>query len=266
MAPILQLVRSLYRHRTMIFALAVRDLRSRYVGTLGGILWMVAHPLAVITVFYFVFAVGFRSQGPDRTPFLLWFVCGIVPWFFFNETLSAASDSVTRHAHLIKKIVFPAEILPVVNIVVGLVPHTVFLFIVAGLLAWFNVPFAAGRLLVIYFLVCTCVWLVGLGWILSAIQVFYRDVSHALSIVLNLWFWVTPIVWLPENVPEAYRGLLYYNPFYYIVEGYRGLLVFHTLVWPNLLHTAYFWGMAGATLLVGAYVFSRLKPEFADVL
>lgn len=266
MALILQLFRSLYRHQAMIVALAVRDLQSRYVGTLGGMLWTFAHPLAVITVFYFVFAVGFKSQGPDRTPFLLWFVCGMVPWFFFNETLLAATDSITRHAHLIKKTVFPSEILPVVNVTSGLATHAVFLFILAGMLAWFNVPFAAGRLLVVYFLLCTCVLLIGLSWLLSAIQVFYRDVSHALSIVLNLWFWATPIVWSPDKLPEQYRGLLFCNPLYYLVEGYRGLLIFNETVWPSVEHTAYFWSLMTMMFMAGAYVFSRLKPEFADVM
>lgn len=250
----------------MILALAVRELQSRYVGTLGGILWTFAHPMAVITVFYFVFAIGFRSQGPAGAPFMLWFVCGLVPWFFFNETLLAATDSITRHAHLIKKTVFPSEILPLVNITAGLVPHSIFLIIVAGLLAWYEVPFAAGRLLVLYFLLCTCVLLVGLGWLLSAIQVFYRDVSHALSILLNLWFWTTPIVWSSDMIPVEYRGLLFFNPMYYIIEGYRGLLVFNEIVWPSAAHTAYFWCVVTATFLAGAYVFGRLKPEFADVM
>jgi ABC-type polysaccharide/polyol phosphate export permease len=250
----------------MIFALASRDLQSRYVGTLGGILWTFAHPLAVITIFYFVFAIGFRSQGPNGTPFLLWFVCGLVPWFFFNETLLAATDSITRHAHLIKKTVFPSEVLPMVNVIAGLVPHTVFMLIVMGLLAWFNVPFSADRLLVVYFLLCMCLLLVGLGWLLSAIQVFYRDVSHALAIVLNLGFWSTPIVWSSDMIPEEYRGLLFFNPINYIIEGYRGLLVFNETVWPSAGHTAYFWCVVTAAFLVGAYVFGRLKPEFADVM
>lgn len=266
MTLIVQLLRNLYRHQTMILALAVRELQSRYVGTLGGILWTFVHPLAVIAVFYFVFAVVFKSQGPDRTPFMLWFVGGLVPWFFFTETLSAGTDSITRHAHLIKKTVFPSEILAVVNVTVGLVPHTVFLFIVAGLLAVFNVRFAADRLLVVYFLVCTCVLLIGLSWLLSAIQVFYRDVSHVLSIVLNLWFWATPIVWSSDKMPEEYRGLLFCNPMYYIIEGYRGLLIFNETVWPSAGHTAYFWGAVTVMFLAGAYVFGRLKPEFADVM
>lgn len=266
MTSIVQLLRNLYRHQTLIVALAVRELQSRYVGTLGGILWTFAHPLAVITVFYFVFAVGFRSQGAAGAPFLLWFVCGLVPWFFFNETLVTATDSITRHAHLIKKTVFPSEILPLVNITAGLVPHLIFVLIVTGLLVWYHVPFAADRLLVLYFLLCTCVLLVGLSWLLSAIQVFYRDVSHALSILLNLWFWSTPIVWSPDMIPEGYRGLLFFNPMYYIIEGYRGLLIYNETVWPSAQQTVYFGGAVTVTFAAGAYVFSRLKPEFPDVM
>jgi ABC-type polysaccharide/polyol phosphate export permease len=250
----------------MILALAARELENRYAGTLGGILWTFAHPLAVITVFYFVFAIGFKSSGPGRTPFLLWFVCGLVPWFFFNETLLAATNSITSHTHLIKKTVFPSEILPVVNIAAGLVPHAIFLLIVTGLLVWYQVPFLAERLLVFYFPLCACVMLLGLSWLLSAIQVFYRDVSHALSIVLNLGFWATPIMWSADMIPEEYRRLLFLNPMYYIIEGYRGLLVFNEIVWPSVAHTTYFWCVVTAMFLAGAYVFGRLKPEFADVM
>jgi ABC-type polysaccharide/polyol phosphate export permease len=220
----------------------------------------------VISIFYFVFAIGFRSQGPDHTPFILWFVCGYVPWLFFNETLLAATDSIMRHAHFVKKTVFPSEILPFVHLTSGLVLHVIFLLIVVGMLAFFHVPFQADRFLVVYFLISSCVFLLGLGWMLSALQVFYRDISHALSIILNLWFWATPIVWSPDNIPAEYRGLLFYNPMYYIIEGYRGLLIFNTAVWPSAGQTAYFWSIAMLTFVVGAYVFGRLKPEFVDVM
>lgn len=266
MSLMTRLVHSLFGHHAMIWALAVRELQSRYVGTLGGIVWTVAHPLAVVAVFYVVFAIGFRSQGPQQTPFILWFVCGLVPWFFFNEALLSATDSVSRHAHLIKKTVFPSEILPVVYIAAGLVPHAIFLLIVAGMLAWFNVPMSSGRILIIYFLFCTCVLLIGFSWLLSAIQVFYRDVSHALSIVLNLWFWATPIVWPLDKLPEEYQMLELFNPMYYVIEGYRGALIFNETVWPSATHTVFFWGTVTVVLVTGAYAFSRLKPEFADVM
>lgn len=262
----LELLRVAVRHRSMILAMAGRDFQNRFAGTLGGVLWTVAHPLAVITIFYFVFAVGLRVQGPAGTPFILWFVCGLVPWFFFNETLLAMTNSVTRHAHLVKKTIFPSEVLPLVHLSAGLVPHMIFMVIVVGLLAYLGIPFRVERLLVVYFLLCVGVLLLGLGWMFSALQVFYRDISHALSIILNLLFWVTPIVWSPDHLPAQYRHLLLYNPVYYVVEGYRGLLVFDTVVWPSLWYTAYFWMVAGMMFAVGAFVFNRLKPEFPDVM
>ena len=262
----IQFFRSIVHHDAMIRALALRDLQSRYAGTLGGTLWAFTHPLAVVAIFYFVFAIGFKAQSPSSTPFILWFVCGLIPWFFFNDSLMAITESITRNAHLVKKTVFPTEILPLVHITSGLFPHTIFLLIVVSMMAYFKVPFLLDRFLVIYFLICTCALLIGLGWLLSALQVFYRDISQALSIVLNMWFWSTPIVWSQDIIPVEYRGLLFYNPMYYIIQGYRGLLIFNSPVWPRWQETAYFWSITTLAFFVGAYVFRRLKPEFADVM
>lgn len=263
---VVQFLRQVLQHRDMIFALAVRDLQSRYVGTLGGVLWAFVHPIAIVSVFYFVFAVGFRAQGPSSTPFILWFVCGLVPWFFFNDTLLAITNSITGNAHLVKKTIFPTEVLPLVHVISSFFPHIIFMIILVGMLGFFNIPFSAGRLLVAYYLVCTVTLVLGLGWLLSALQVFYRDIGQALTIILNIWFWATPIVWSQEIVPAEYRGLLFLNPIFYIVEGYRGLMIYGTLVWPNTQETATFWGITLGVLFLGVYVFRRLKPEFADVI
>lgn len=266
MASLTALLRNIFRHRAMIVALAFRDMESRYAGTMGGIIWSFAHPLAVVVIFYFVFAVGFRAQGPADTPFVLWFVCGLVAWFFFNETLVAITSSISRNAHLVKKTVFPTEILPFVHLFSGLLPHAIFLLILIGLLVFFKIPFLAERLGVTYFIICSCALLLGLGWILAALQVFYRDIAHGLTITLNLWFWITPIVWLPDIMPAKYHALLFYNPVFYLVEGYRGILIYPTVTWPSISATMYFWLITCAFLLAGSYTFRRLKPEFPDVI
>lgn len=254
------------KQREMIVALAARDLQSRYIGTFGGILWAFVHPLAVVLIFYFVFAVGFRAQGPSNSPFVLWFVCGLIPWFFFNDTILATTNSITGNAHLVKKTTFPTEVLPLVHVLSSLFPHLIFMAILGGMLVFFGVPFLAERLLVMYYLVCTIVLVLGLGWLLSALQVFYRDIAQAISILLNLWFWATPIVWSQELVPSQYRGLLFANPIFYIVEGYRGLMIYDDIQWPSAKVTALFWTIVLLVLFLGIYVFRRLKPEFADVI
>jgi len=265
LAPI-EIAGQVLRHRAVILALAWRDLQSRYAGTLGGTLWAFAHPLAVVTVFYFVFAIGFKSQGPSNTPFILWFVCGLVPWFYFNDTLLAITNSITGNAHLVKKTVFPTEVLPVVHVVSGLFSHLIFLFILAMMLFSFHVPFQAQRFLIVYYLGCSIVLLLGLGWLFASLQVFFRDVGQGLTIALNLWFWGTPIVWAQTIMPAKFQWVFFFNPVYYIIEGYRGLLIYPSLRWPGLHQTLYFWGINLLIVASGAYTFRRLKPEFVDVM
>ncbi|HVR58285.1 MAG TPA: ABC transporter permease [Pseudolabrys sp.] len=264
--PLAGFVRQAWSFRNMVYAMALRDFESRYIGTLGGAIWAVIQPLATITIFYFVFAIGFRVQSPLDTPFILWFVCGLMPWFLFNDTLTAISASVTENAHLVKKTVFPTEVLALVKVVSAIIPHLIFLLIVVVMLFFFNVPFRIERLLLVYYFICIVVLLLGIGWLLSALQPFYRDIGQALAIFLNIWFWATPIVWPEQNIPESFRWMFAYNPMYYIVTGYRDALIFPHVVWPNVAQTIFFWSFASASILVGTFVFDRLKLEFADVV
>jgi lipopolysaccharide transport system permease protein/teichoic acid transport system permease protein len=250
----------------MIYAMALRDFESRYAGTLGGAIWALIQPLATIAIFYFVFAIGFRVQSPGDTPFILWFVCGLMPWFMFSDTLNMIASSVTENAHLVKKTVFPTEVLALVKILSAVLPHLVFLLIVIVMLFFFDVPFRIERFVLPYYFACIVALLLGIGWLVSALQVFYRDIGQALAIFLNVWFWATPIVWPEQIIPESFRWILTYNPMYYIVTGYRDALVYPHVIWPGVAQTSYFWCFAAACILAGSFVFNRLKPEFADVV
>lgn len=265
-SSLIQLFRKVIQHRSTILSLALRDLKSKYAGSVGGVLWTLAHPIAIVVIYYFVFTIGFRVQAPGDTPFILWFVCGLVAWFFFNETLLSITNSITSNTHLVKKTIFPTEILPFVHLTSGLFSHFIFLFILAGMLYFFEIQFLASRIAVTYFILCNLVLVLSLGLILSALQVFYRDISHGLTITLNLLFWVTPIVWSPKIMPGEYQSLILYNPVNYIVQGYRGVLIYETTSWPSTSTTLYFWLVTSLILFAGSYMFCRLKPEFPDVI
>lgn len=257
---------SAFRHREMIRELALRDFQSRYAATAAGSLWTLAHPIAIVAVFYFVFSVGFKAKAPDDVPFILWFSVGLMAWFYFNDALTGITNSVTGNAHLVKKTVFPVEVLAIVKIASALLPHLGFLAVIVVVLTMNHVSLDSFRLLVFYFMFCTTILLLGLGWLLSALEVFYRDISQALTIIMNLWFWMTPIVWDPAMMPKEYRWLFEWNPMYYIVDGYRGMLIYSQPKWPGLFETVYFWCIALGLLALGFILFRRLKPEFADVL
>lgn len=260
------MLKSLFQYQYLIVSLACRELRARYVGTVGGILWTFIHPVLLMAVFYVVFSLGFKATGPRGVPFTLWFVCGMVPWLFFSDTLHGAASSVVRSASLIKKTVFPSEVLPVAHVVAGIVTHGVFLITFFVMVSWSGVILVPARLLVVWFLCGLALLLIGLGWLLAAIQVFYRDVTQFLAVIVNIWFWVTPIVWYPEMLPPEYRSLLFLNPMYYVVEGYRGILIGEEITWPEQTSALVFWGTVIAVLAIGATIFRRLKPAFADVL
>jgi lipopolysaccharide transport system permease protein/teichoic acid transport system permease protein len=116
-----------------------------------------------------------------------------------------------------------------------------------------------------YYSALACL-ILGLAWMLAALQVFHRDIGQVMTVVLNLWFWATPIVWNREIMPQQYDWIINYNPVYYIVEGYRESLLYGLPIWHDLDATLRFWGMAIPIFLLGFHVFGRLKTEFADVV
>jgi lipopolysaccharide transport system permease protein/teichoic acid transport system permease protein len=119
---------------------------------------------------------------------------------------------------------------------------------------------------VVYFYAALACFAVGLSWLLGSLQVFHRDLAQAMSVILNLWFWLTPIVWSTEIIPERYRAIMQYNPVYYLVQGYRASVLSGPSSWIGWSDALRFWIIAGPVLVLGACVFRRLKPEFADVL
>jgi len=257
--------KNLYKYREMICALAVRDLKSKYIGTLGGIFWIFATPLATVIIFYFVFAVGFKATGPREVPFIIWFVCGLVPWLFFNGSLIAITNSIVGNMPLVKKTIFPTEILAFTYLLSESFIHLIFFLILCVMLFMFQIKFEISRFLFVYYFVCMVALLLGLGWVLSALQIFYRDIAQGLGIFLNLLFWATPIVWSADILPLEYARWVTYNPISYIVEGYRDALVFSQVRLPDLYTTIYYWVFTLTFLFVGNYLFRKLKTEFADV-
>ena len=259
-------LRRIYVYRSIIMTMAIREIQSRYVGTLAGFVWFVINPLMIILVFWFVFSVGFKVQPFGNIPFILVFVCGLIPWTMFSETLMANTNAITRNVHLVKKMVFPTEILSIVNLVASLISHVIMLGILLSLLLFYKISFSFYNVQFFYYFIALSIFTLGLSWFFSAVNVFYRDVGQILGVILNMWFWLTPIVWLMDMVPKEYQYIIKLNPIYYIVEGYRFSFIYHVPFWVNYDLGIYFWGVSLLSLFMGGLIFRKLKPEFADVL
>lgn len=255
------------RHIAIIWAMAWHEIRVRYLGTLGGFLWAVANPLVTLIVYWFVFAVLFKSRGETGMAFIVPFACGYIPWMTFNEILSSSCTSVISKPHLVTKTVFPTEILPVVSMASALITHAILLMVLALILIANDIPPSIGWLQIGYYLFALSALALGFGWFLAAVNVFFADIFQITNIVLNIWFWSTPIVWFPSMAPEFFQKLLRLNPMYFVIEGYRDAFMRHDVFfWGKPADNILFWGTCVFVISIGAFFFNRLKPEFSEML
>ncbi len=266
MNSFLAFLRLLLDRRRLITAMAAREVRVQYVGASLGLLWTLIHPIVMISVFWFVFSVGFKARPLNNVPFVVWLTAGLAPWYLFSEIISGSTSIIIAHAHLVKKTIFPAQILPVVKILSSLVTHGIFLLVLLALLLFQQMEFSFYFIQTAYYLFCMLIFALGIGWALSALNVFVRDVAQLVAVVLQVGFWMTPIFWDISMMPSRIQWFLKLNPVYYIIQGYRDSFINFQPFWSHPYYTLYFWAVTLGMLAGGAFIFKKLKPQFPDVL
>ncbi|MEW5774315.1 MAG: ABC transporter permease [Thermodesulfobacteriota bacterium] len=261
----LRIIRNLFASHALIRTMVAQEVASRYSGTLGGFAWAILNPVLNLMVFWFIFSVIFKPEL-EGAPFIIYYACGFIPWSMFAEAVMHSCTAITSKPFLIKKTVFPSEILPIVSMGASQVTHLTMLLLFLGIMVFQGVPFSWWNLQFLYYLGAMSLFILGLSWLMSAINVFYRDTSQILQHILNFWFWGTPIVWHVSMVPEPYRHLLRINPMAYIVQGYQNSFIYHVPFWSDVTSGLIFWGYTLAALAAGAHLFRKLKPEFEEAL
>ena len=259
-------IRLIYLQRQLIATLAKRDVSTQYVGSFLGFIWTFINPLVLIFVFWVVFSIGFRVQPKQDVPFVVWLTAGMAAWFVFADIVNGSSNIVVANAHLIKKTLFHSQILPVVKVVSSLITHTVFLAVLCGLILLHGMPLSFHYFHFVYYLFCMVVLALGISWMVSALNVFIRDVGQIVAVVLQMGFWATPIFWDIGMMPPNIQSVIRLNPMFYIVQGYRESFIYFSPFWSHPFQTLYFWLVALAMFIIGALIFKKMKPQFPDVL
>ena len=268
-------VTELAESRELFVNLTLRELRGKYKRSLLGWTWSLLNPLATMVIFTLVFRFFLKVQIDPGNPsglhvFALFLLCGLLPWNFLSNVMSGSMGTLIGNSNLIKKVFFPREILVVSNVaswVVSFLLELGVLAIVLLLAGSFVLPWLLPALGLV---VVQTMFVVGLGLFLSVLNVYFRDVQHFVGILLQIWFYATPIVYPIKVVADALAerpGLLTLyklNPMVRFVEAYRDCL--YDLRFPPLLDTLYLLGVSGATLALGVLVFSRLEPKLAEEL
>ncbi len=256
----------LYRKRRLIKGLVAKDFQNQFLGSFLGIFWAFFQPAVFIFVLWFIFSTGFRTGMVGDIPFVLYLMTGVVLWTFFSESFVAGAMAILESDYLVKKMVFRVSILPVVKILSQLLVHLIFLGLL--LIVFFGHGFAPTIYLIqlLYYLFATVILLMGLSWISSALNVFVRDIGQVIRVINRIGFWFTPIFWHIDILPPRFHFLIKLNPVYYLVTGYRNCLFYKVWFWENYRLTLYYWIVTIIIFAVGAIVFRRLRPHFADVL
>ena len=260
---------SLLRYRGLIQSLVARELKARYRGSVLGFVWSFVNPLLLLSIYSFVFTTIMRNDVAAETkPFAVFLFCGLLPWTWFSASLTEATSSLISGGNLIKKVLFPAEVLPIVSVLANMVHFVLGLVILAAFMILFrHYPDPGG---LPWFLVVVAIQLVftlGLAFALSALTVHFRDVRDLLTNALTLWFFATPIIYpyFQENV-RKYKLLFDLNPFTHLAISYQEILFYaggpfgH---WKWLLAL----GAASVVLfLAGYWLFDRLRDSFAEAV
>lgn len=261
------LVEELNNNKRLIWNLSKNDFKTKYAGSYLGITWAFIQPIVTILVYWFVFEYGLKVGSITKNvPFLLWFMAGMVPWFFFQEALLNATNCMLEYSYLVKKVMFKISILPIVKIISALFVHLVFigfLFIVAAIHGFYP---SAYTIQLIYYSFCTFLIVLSISYATCSIVIFFKDFGQIINILLQIGMWMTPIMWNYTIIPEQFQWIVKLNPLYYIVEGYRDVFINHVWFFERYFQTVYFWVIALGLFIVGAMLFKKLKPHFADVL
>ncbi len=254
--------KELYEYRQMIASLVRKDLRGRYKGSVLGFMWTFINPLLQLLVYTLVFSVIMRQGIKDYYLFLF---VALIPWIFFSAGITGGAVSIIQQGDLIKKIYFPREVIPI-SYVMSCFVNMLFSFIVV-----LAVVLISGRRPPILAILCLPVIMVvellltlGIAMITSAVTVYFRDLEYILGIISMAWFYLTPIVYDVDLVPEKYLNLFHLNPMTSVIIAYRDILYAETVPDLTTLLEAFLLGLL--FLVVGIFVFSKLKKHFAEEL
>lgn len=254
-------LRELYDYREMIYNLVKKDLRTRYKGSFLGFLWTFVNPLLQLMIYTIIFSTIMRINV-DK--FYIYLFVALIPWMFFTSSVQGGATSILAGKDLIKKIYFPRLIMPLavvnsafMNMLFSMV--IVFLALIISGIGLSKYIFLLPIIMILEYLLA-----LGLALIFSALNVFFRDLEHILGIVIMGWFYLTPIVYTVDMIPEKYLGVFYLNPMTSIIMAYRDILYYKQMPQFEILGQIFLWSLG--FILIGYLVFQKLQKRFAEEL
>lgn len=254
-------LKELYNYREMLFNLIKKDLRTRYKGSVLGFLWTFVNPLLQLVVYTMVFSV-IMKVNVDK--FYIYLFIALIPWIFFTSSVQGSASSIISNKDLIKKIYFPRIIIPM-SVVNGAFMNMLFSMAIVGIaLIVSGIGLSKYLFMLPIIMIIEYLFTLGFSFIVSALNVYFRDLEHILGIVIMAWFYITPIVYTADMVPEKYIKLFNLNPMVHIMQVYRDILYYKQMPTFNGLGVVL---LISIIMIVAGYIlFQKLQKGFAEEL
>ncbi len=260
---------ALWEYRELLYFMVWRDVKVRYKQTALGVIWVVLQPLLSTLVFTVIFGI-LLDVPSNGLPYPIFAYAGLLPWQYFAGSLTRTSTNLVDNANLITKVYFPRLTIPISGVLSGLVDFAVGSVLLAVLMAIYRVPLTPAVLLLPFFLLLAMVTALGFGLWLSALNVRYRDVKQLVPFLIQLWMYLTPVIWPVTIIPEQFRPLLALNPMTGVVSGFRWALLGDASAVTGLQAPAALFALsvliAVGALVSGLFFFRSTERTFADII
>jgi len=259
-------LRNAISHRRFLIELTKRDLVAVHHGSVLGAFWVLIDPLTYIalTLCFFQFAIKGGDTGVSYVAFVL---PAIVFWTFATAAINGTVGMVREYGFLLRHANFDMRLVALIKVAsVALVHFVLMAVVMIFLVVHLDQRVGWQTLALIYYFIAMCCLIVGIGWIVASLGVFWKDIRSILSILIQTGFWISPIFWEPTRFPAPVAFVMYANPFFYPINGYRKTILMADFGVPFWWFTLYFWCVVGFLLFVGSRLFSRLSRSFGDVI
>lgn len=243
------------------FELAKNDFKSRYAGSVFGVLWAFVYPCITVLLYWLVFQVILNLGAPDGAPYILWLIAPLVPYLFICDCITGSSAAFVDYSYLVKKTKFEICILPAVRIASNLFIHVFFVLLLLVIKVILR-GLSLRDLRLVYFIAAELAFVSAAGYFMSILTVFFRDIKNIIPVLVQIGYWLTPIFWDINGITPILRII---NPVIYITEGFRSIIV-GTAAFGDIWYTAYFWLVTVILAWLSTVLLVRVKGCISDYL
>jgi lipopolysaccharide transport system permease protein len=256
-------VGKLAHYRDLLYTLSVHRIKVRYKQSVLGLVWAVLQPLSLMLIYTIIFSYIARMPS-DGAPYAIFAYAALLPWTCFSNALTNATNSLVSHSHLVTKVYFPREILPLTYVFAAIFDFLIASTVFVGLMIYYHVPLTMRALYALPVIVVLMIFTTAMAFLFSATQVRFRDIGVAMPLLLQLWMFATPVVYPLSAVPKRLLPVYSLNPMVGLIESFRQVMLYGAVPDFRLLGIAAF---VSIVLLVASYIyFKRVESTVADII